>query len=500
VAEITQFVTDFCRSYSWKKLFFLCAIALVIRALAFLVFIQFNERYKQPDTLDYHNCAIGLYKGIGMRRIDSGHPIFWRTPGYPLLISWFYSLYGMSSYQFEHNKDAIFALLWIQILLCSLTPLLVFFLALFLVNSIPFAWIVSWITAIHLGFVLASCYVLTDAIALLFFLLFLIFFYKGLRLIGEKYKTYKPVWHFIIAALSLAGFTWFKPFGQLISCIAILILLLNQISWKEKLRQTSIFVCVFWICLSPWLIRNHRLTGKWFFWPGSGTYFLCFSVPKLMRRLTGESFAECHKRVLKDAQQQIIQEYIKCKRETPELYVSQELISQQLVWPWIKKYPLWVLIDGFFEICKSIFDLYASQLVRFAQASHTWDPLEEFLSEKLQDCLYAQEMSIGMRLLCWLELLFALLKWFGIFFGLWLFLLRPLIKSFVVSDFIYTMFFLWLKTGLLIGAVLCMTGGFGYARLRMPVDPLLYILSLTTWYWLFYIRQKNVQSFITDKK
>jgi len=29
-----------------------------------------------------------------------------------------------------------------------------------------------------------------------------------------------------------------------------------------------------------------------------------------------------------------------------------------------------------------------------------------------------------------------------------------------------------------------MTGGFGYARLRLPVEALMIMLSLTTWYWI----------------
>jgi len=48
------------------------------------------------------------------------------------------------------------------------------------------------------------------------------------------------------------------------------------------------------------------------------------------------------------------------------------------------------------------------------------------------------------------------------------------------------MFYLWLKAGVMIAAVLGMTGGFGYARLRMPVEPLLVLLSLTFWYYFCY--------------
>jgi hypothetical protein len=141
------------------------------------------------------------------------------------------------------------------------------------------------------------------------------------------------------------------------------------------------------------------------------------------------------------------------------------------------------MYDWIKEVLKTTFDLYASQLVAMVNKTHTYDPLEEFLSEKIALCLYQQPMPLFMRLICWSEFLFSLWLWIGLFFGAWLFLLKPLFNKNQNSKEIIKTQALWLKTGLLIGGMLIMTGGFGYARLRMPIDPLLFMLSLTFWYY-----------------
>ncbi len=50
---------------------------------------------------------------------------------------------------------------------------------------------------------------------------------------------------------------------------------------------------------------------------------------------------------------------------------------------------------------------------------------------------------------------------------------------------------LWMGCGIMMGAVLCQTGGFGYARLRLPIEPLIILLGLVFWYWLYLEHSKK---------
>ena len=437
--------------------------------------------------------AVGLAVGRGMHHIETKKPIFWRTPGYPSYLSLFYRLYGITNPQFNANTSAQKASIWFQILLCSLVPLLLFFLALLLTKSLAIAWITGLIFAFHFGFILSGCYLLTDALASVFFTLFLILFYRGFSFIGEPKKSPKNILLFIaLAACMLGLYTWFRPHGEFVALLALFILAFCTCPWQRKLLKMTVFAITFFVCIFPWYMRNHELTGNWFFCPMSGPYLMAFSAPKIVRRISERPLDQCLKFLFAKMKRALEQEQALAKVVSPNKIMCQELMCGRVAWPWIKKYPGYFLIDWGKEVCKTTFDLYGSQLVAFTNNSFKFDPIEEFLTEKLKLCIYKQSMPFIMRLLCWLELLFSLLVWIGLFGGLWLFLLAPLLQKNNLINQVTTV--LWIKCGLLIGGLIMQTGGFGYARLRMPIEPLMIILSLTFWYWLFTSRLKDQPS------
>jgi hypothetical protein len=82
------------------------------------------------------------------------------------------------------------------------------------------------------------------------------------------------------------------------------------------------------------------------------------------------------------------------------------------------------------------------------------------------------------------------------FYRHWAFLVWPLFKRFRVSEQIKSYAGLFLKTGFLIGAVLFMTGGFGYARLRPPIEPLMIIIALATGEYLLKNKNSSTKIFL----
>jgi hypothetical protein len=98
-------------------------------------------------------------------------------------------------------------------------------------------------------------------------------------------------------------------------------------------------------------------------------------------------------------------------------------------------------------------------------------------------------MPLWMRTTAWLELFFSIWLWIGLFAGLFFFLLKPVFAQ--SSVFVKQMQWLWFTTGLMCGAAVSMSGGFGYARLRLPIEPLMIILSLTFWYWIIHKPQEK---------
>lgn len=461
-------------SLAKKHLFYLFLAALAVRLLFFLGYVSHETHYQQPDSMDYHNSALCLYYGAGMYRIDTHEPIFWRTPGYPFYLSFFYTLFPSKKFGFDHWSTAHFWALIVQILLCSLVPLLVAHLALILTYSPKIALISGWVVVFHIGFVLASMYLLTEGLAVLLFIMFLCSLYQAMR--SEYFLTMT----IIIAALTLGAYTWIRPMGQFVAiAVTGIWIMLGQGNWFTRFRKSLLFLAVFLLTIAPWYIRNHALTGHWFFCPMSGPYLNSFCAPKILRTIRGIPLEQCIRILHRQATQRIQQ----AQRDAAKTgyVVSKEWECNAIALPIIKEHPWLFLKDWTREVIKTTLDLYSYQLAALAAGTFKYDPLEEFLTEKLAACLYQQAMPWWMRIICYFEVLFSLILWIGIFGGIVRFMIMPFFHRNHVSIYIQQLHKLWWQTIPLIIAVLWMTGGFGYARLRLPIEALLIIMGLTWW-------------------
>jgi hypothetical protein len=466
-----------------KNFALLFLVTFLVRALTFQFYVQHNNRYQQPDSPDYHNCATCITWGTGMHRPDTHEPIFWRTPGYPFYLAYFYQAQGLSNGAFEANKPAHITALWVQIILSSFLPLLIFALALLLTQSSTIAWITAWICALHPGFVLASTYLLTEALALLFFIPFLIFFYKNLITFYRQKKNKPLRWRITIplAAILLGLMTWVRPMGEFVFVLSlILFALFLQSTFTSRLKKMALFAFFFMLVTCGWYIRNYQLTGKWFFCPMLGPYLNTFSAPKIIRDTHGFTLTHSINLLYLKSEKRVVEQ--KAKALAHGKVYCPLFAGLDIALPIIKRYPLLFARDWIKEVCKSTFDLYSYQLVCFAKNTFMYDPLEEFLTEKWKDCLYRAPLPWFMRFIVYLEVLFELLKWLGLLCGAWLFLVLPLFRRKMVPHLTR----LWLITTPMIAGILGMTGGFGYARLRLPVEPLMIILALTGLYSLIH--------------
>lgn len=491
---MTHIFTD---SKTRENLIFMTAVACIIRAAVFLFFVQHVDdvnhkiRYNQPDTPGYHMAAVGIAAGTGMMRIDNGQPIFWRVPGYPWYLAQFYKYFGLNSLDFDANRPAQIASIWFQIIFDSFIPLLVFLLAWHLTRKQWIAWIAAWICVFHIGFIFASTFLLTEGISLPFFILFLLFFYRSFSTWFEG-PAHHWMFNTICAALSLGIFSWCRPMGEFVGVLVIvLLLILSRETWRKKLMQCALFALVLWASMLPWCYRNYQVSGQWFFSPMFGLYLNSFCAPKIMRDINGTTFQteweNCHKK----AHEIIYTEFIKRRNNGDPKYIVQEKLHNKIALPIIKAHPLKFAYYWIIESFKTLLDLFSSQhLGAFANHCFDWDPSEEFLLEKTADALYAKPMPIGMRIITYLELIFSIFIWIGIIAGSIIFFFNAIINRFRVSSYAQHAALLWIKLFPFIGALCAMTGGFGYARLRLPIEPLIIIASLTFWYWFLFERKK----------
>lgn len=451
----------------------ICTAAFMLRAAVFIFFTQQGNKFYQPDSLDYHGCALFITHDGTMTRPDTKEPIFWRTPGYPAFLSFFYDLYGVTLQNQSSAMHAQKAAIWVQIALCSLVPILIFLLALLLTGQETIAYVAAWIAVFHVGFILTCGYIATDALASLFFYIFLLLYYRAFLT-----HTLLPL---VIGIISLGLYTWIRPMGELVGYAAGLFLLFQSVPLAHKIKRSLLFLALFVCLLSPWYIRNYTLTGKFFFWPATGAHLLTFNAPKIVQRVTQKPLLACFQQLATQVEvhtQETSKYY--AATHSPYVYIRQ-FACLDIAWPWIRAHPFYAAYDWIVQVIKTTCDLYAAQFVAFAKNTHGCDPLEEFLTEKIAGVLWQESIAWPMRLIAWLETLYHLCILLSLLAGLWIFLVRPLLSGTPLSK----MGYVWLITLPLIGLVLGVTGSFGYARLRIPIEPLLIILALSIVYAFF---------------
>jgi hypothetical protein len=461
-----------------KQFLLLFCASFIIRLFFFFAYIIDDERYQQPDSMDYHNCALGLYWGTGMHRADNLTPIFWRTPGYPLYLAAFYKLFPHAKTGFKDWKAAHIAAIVVQIFLCSFIPLFIFLLAQLLTHQRFVATTAAWISVFHPGFVLASMYILTEGLAVIFFLLFLYYFYQQLR--TAKFS----LTHLFLAALFLGMYAWMRPMGQFVTVVSVgIMLFFGNDQFYIRLKKALLFFLFFALSIFPWYLRNYTLTGQWFFCPMSGPYLNSFCAPKIVRSVKGLSLEQSIRLLYGIASQKA--EAAQKALQGTRYVLARETICGSVAWPIIKEYPWLFIKDWMREVTKTTFDLYSYQLAAIAANTFRYDPLEEFLTDKIAACLYGQTMPWWMRIVSYLELIYAIALWIGLFCGAWVFMLKPCLDWLCHKELLPERVYLsktWWQVMPLVIAVLMMTGGFGYARLRLPVEALMIVLSLTWWF------------------
>ena len=462
------------RKAHWYEILLLCVVAFCIRAFVFSYYMQHNERYCQSDSLDYHSCACCINHGLGMHNPD-GRPIYWRTPGYPALLNFFYE--PKNCFDFEKYYPYHARVIWFQIILCSLLPLCAYILTMLLTQSPALAWIVAGISVVHTGFVLASSYLLTDAIAQIFFILFLIFFLPNFSFFKKPQPFMRPLIAFCIAALFLALYTWMRPMGQFIALGSAIMLLFSNAQFKQKTVWAFCFLLLFFVSISPWFYRNYKLTGSAFFCPLFGLYLNVFNAPKILSRVANIPLKEAHSHLSYASAMLASQEQTAYQQQKSTLKVCPEMICLKTALPLIVAHPFYFFYDWSTEVIKTTFDLYAYQLIALHHNCFKWDPLIEYLPQKIQECLYKKELPLGMRLLAIIEFLLYFMLWIGIFVGFCTILLKPFLDEKPFND----QADLWLKLLLCILFVVAQTGGFGYARLRLPIELLIIILGCSFW-------------------
>ncbi len=151
----------------------LFCLSFIIRLIFLNLFLADNPCQLMYDSAHYHNPAVSLVQGKGFAVGDK--PYFYRLPGYPLFLASCYKVFGLD----------VRSTLMVQLLLASLIPLLIFFLAQALFpKKTLIAWLAASCAVIHPGLLIFSGLVMTETLFVLFFTFFLLIVYMKKSLVN----------------------------------------------------------------------------------------------------------------------------------------------------------------------------------------------------------------------------------------------------------------------------------------------------------------------------
>lgn len=513
-----------------KNIFFLIfifIISLIVRAFVFYLYLSKNSNYWQVDSNTYNLIAKQIYSNKGLTLPPDDRPDFYRLPVYPIFLA-----IGYKFIECDTQK-----VLWFQIILASLIPILIFLLSLIIFpKNIFLAKCASCYSAIHLGLVLYSGFFMTETLFIFLFLLFLILFFSSKHLFfctqkepvtlreyshakdkftlyywpdfmgqgpdfiafqeelieQEKLKDFAreickdPIYNVnIILKLFLSGVflglaSLVRPVGQYLIILSLILIIFSNDIFKDKLIKIFSLILSWGWVISFWLVRNYLLTGYIFFHTLPGGHFLYLSAARVYMHVNNCSYQEARKDLYQEVQKRIKNKEDNLKRDLQEIekcYVHESLAREYFL-----SHPIIALKNWGTDMFRTVFSLYSSELLYLDSGRRDINYFDKGRGVKamLMRYVYSDTKNILLKIIIYIEIILLFLLYLGIFLGFLnlVFYIDSIVMCRWVMCFLYIFLFVFLA----------LSGG--YARMRLPVEPLLMILSLS--YWLkFFRRDKN---------
>ncbi|MCK4463363.1 MAG: glycosyltransferase family 39 protein [Candidatus Omnitrophica bacterium] len=228
-------------------------LSLISRILPIFLVPQEIKNVKS-DSLEYNELAKNILAGKGYVYIDENMPFkgvtAFRTPGYPLFLTFVYKLFGIQNYNVVRMCQAI---------LLSFIPLLLFLIAgMFLSEKIALTACIFGL--IYKPFIVMDFYggpifLLSENLVIFTFLIFVYLF-----LLSLKKESLLLVF---LSGVSIGISALVRPmFGLFIFLAVLIIIISKRISFKKAIQHIAILVISFSIVVLPWFIRNYLVFKK----------------------------------------------------------------------------------------------------------------------------------------------------------------------------------------------------------------------------------------------
>ena len=283
---------------SRRVIIFILLIGLVVRLFFFFVLSPWDRQaFEQTthqlhfDAAEYNSLALGIWKTNSLK--DMGAT---RTPAYPLLVAFFYYFFGLGG---------AWLVLIFQIILDLITIYLVYLIGKQISSSLwvgpaaAFLYAVSFPTALYSNLLLTEI-PFAFLIALTVWLL--------IRALEQPQKSF---WLLAASGLTLGVATLIRPITQYLPIVIVVFWLITAFYQRKTsstrktlgriIGEATLFLFIFIIVISPWLIRNKNLYGYYELSAIQGHNLCDYNIAYLKSRIEGiplGSSDSCYKREL----------------------------------------------------------------------------------------------------------------------------------------------------------------------------------------------------------
>lgn len=443
-----------------NNIYIIFAISLILRFIVFHLYLKYDDRFWQVDSNTYHLIGTEMAKGSGYSGPD-GQPAFYRLPGYPFFLSFCYRLFG-------HDKQH--AIMW-QTVIASCIPVLIYMLGLTLFPGQKLiATMSSFISVFHLGFVLYAGFFMSESLFIIFLLLFLLLFLNGISI--SFLKNSKRWINLFSAGLILGLASLIRPVGHYVVVVALIEIFMQGSVIERKLLHACSFFIGWLIPVSILLVRNYLLLGGLFFHTLPGGHFLYLSAARVAMhphccsyqksRLILHDEVDRRIGVLEQTKLRKLNEYERC------------LVHEKLAVEYFVHYPHIALKYWITDMLRTMFSLYSAELLYLELGRKEIDYFAKgrTASSMINRYLFPETDKLWLKIIIWSEIIFYFMMLCGFLLGF----VNVIIGG--ASEIRRQ----WLQALLFMALFIIISLAGGYARMRLPIEPFIIILSVHGWY------------------
>jgi 4-amino-4-deoxy-L-arabinose transferase-like glycosyltransferase len=429
-----------------NRLLFIILLATVLRIIPFIIYEPWKNKVVEDNILvsdarEYHELALYI--------LDTGsYPKYTfistrRTPAYPWFLAFVYSLTGINPY----------IVLLLQVLLNLVSLILVYKIAtLFFDNKI--ASLAAFLYAIDPVSILYVQTLLADTIVTTIFLLSIWFLFCSFK--NERASE------IILSGIFLGLAVLTKPVFQYFPVIVFIMIVISfNKAWKNTLKYSLLFISGFVLVVTPLLYHNYNLYNKPAISTVVGRNLLFENAARLMVKVENISFVEAQKKMrlmaAEKGSQQLINPFEKEKlyKKTGIDYIKDHLPSYIAIN--IRGVVLMYFTPGSTLISKIL--------------NHDYTRIDDSVNLKANPGLghwvigFFKTRRKGEVIISVNIILFYLVIYLFFLYAIPFLNKNKSFKLFFISSLLIIMY------------ITVLTGPVGHARLRLPINPFIIIIS-----------------------